>query len=330
MFDWHQFFDDNGIEYVSGGRNLSKGNIAIRCPFCGDDDPSQHMNVSVKGKGWRCWRDAEHGGISAARLIQALLKCTWAEAAQLAGTKDQPLPVNEEYLARLQELYPSERITRLPRLTTPKEWRPLHNATGISANLLMEYIRQRGYSKHDANQLAARYDLQYTLSEKRIIFPIRDEQARLVNYTARTINPRNSIRYKTAPGEQSAKRMSECLLDLPRLLRTEGEALIVCEGPFDAPRIGWIGEALGIYATCVFTQNISEAQIALLLQLHYLKFKRLFILFDQAAMAHALKAQAALSGSELLFVPEGVKDPGEMSPAQVLALCRDVLGFSLR
>lgn len=326
MFDWAGFFNEHNIEYATGGRNVSKGNIAIKCPFC-VDDPSQHMNVSLQGKGWACWRDADHRGTSVAKLVQQLLNTSWSEASVIAGGEDTSVPPAEAYMQRLAELYPGEVVTRRRQLATPKGWTPLAGAKGPTANLLYAYLRDRkgGYGRHDATSIAQRYDLQYTMSDKwqkRVIFPIRDEYGNLVNYTGRSISDRAVVRYRTLSGSEAAMRMSECVLDLPRLLRTEGEALVVCEGPMDVARISWLGEPLGVYATCIFTQNITDEQAGLLQRLSA-NFNRTFIVFDRAALIHSLKAQALVPGSELGFVPEGVKDPGDLTPSQALMLCRE-------
>lgn len=329
MFDWSRFFDEHNIEYATGGRNVSKGNIAIKCPFCGDNDPSQHMNVSLHNRGWACWRDASHRGTSVAKLIQALLNISWSEATVTAGGEDRTVLPAEAYADALAALYPEE--TRRRQLATPKGWKKLAGDVGPTARLIYAYMQERGYAKPDTTSLATRYDLHYTLAEKwqkRIIIPLKDEHGNLVNYTARAISNKAVVRYKTLPGSEAAMRMSECVLDLPRLLRTEGEALIICEGPFDAFKISWLGEPLGVYATCIFTQNITDAQAGLLQRIAP-NFTRTFILFDHAALFHGLKAQAQIPGSELSCVPDGVKDPGDLTPGQALMMCREWCGHVL-
>src|SRR6185436_20537355 len=83
--DWRAFFRRHNIDYVTSGPNASKGRLQIKCPFCGQDDPSEHMGVSIRGKGWSCWRNAGHRGVSSERLIQALLRCSSEEAKRLIG-----------------------------------------------------------------------------------------------------------------------------------------------------------------------------------------------------------------------------------------------------
>lgn len=323
MFDWPAFFDEHNIEYATDGRNVSKGNISIQCPFCGSADPSQHMNVSLHGKGWACWRSAEHRGTSVAKLVQALLHISWSEASSIAGGNDTVVLPAEAYAEALAKLYPEQ--TRRRQLAAPKAWIRLAGNKGPTARLIHAYMTQRGYSRPDTEILAERYDLQFTLSDewrKRVIIPIKDEHGNLVNYTARAISDRAVVRYKTLAGSEAVMRMSQCVLDLPRLLRIEGEALIICEGSFDAFKISWLGEPLGVYATCIFTQNISDEQAGLLQRIAT-NFTRTYILFDHAALYYGLKAQAQIPGSELSCVPEGVKDPGDLTPSQTLMLCRE-------
>lgn len=331
MFDWLQFLNDHGIEYTESGRNVSKGNIALACPFCnqsGDPDPSQHMNISLKGRGWACWREASHRGISKARLVQALLNVSWQKACELAGVEEAPLYVHGDYLAKLQELYPSEPITTVAKMNMPRDWQPLADAKGVTAELFFNYMKdKRTFSRNDTTTLARRYDLQISHQEqwaKRIIFPIRDERGRLVNYTARAIGNKTALRYKTAKTQDAAQRMSQCVLDLPRLMRTEGEVLVIVEGPFDVMRLSWIGESLGVFATCCFTANITSFQGSLINRM--IGFRKKYIMFDRAAMIQALKAKEMVPEAELAWVPEGTKDPGELEASDALTLCRQLVG----
>jgi hypothetical protein len=283
------------------------------------------MNISLSGRGWACWRDAAHRGTSIARLVQVLLDVSWSEAGAIAGGNDTVVLPAEAYAQRLAELYPDE--TKRQQLLTPKAWKRLAGDRGPTAQLLYAYMAQRkgGYSRVDTTLLAERFDLQYTLSDKwskRIIIPIKDEYGNLVNYTARAISDRATNRYKTLPRSEAAMPVSECILDVHRLLHVEGEVLVICEGPFDAFRISWLGEPLGVYATCVFTQNVTDHQAGLLQRIAT-NFTRTIVLFDRAALFYSLKAQARLPGSELSCVPDDVKDPGDLTASQVLTLCRE-------
>lgn len=331
--DWPQFLTTHNIEYVTHGANLSKGNIGIKCPFCGPADKSQHMNISIKGKGWGCWRDPDHRGMSNARLIQALINCSWSEARALAGSKEEVKLDNESLEAEYAQIY-RDQWKPFAALKPPRTWKPLHNATGLTAKLIFNYLHDdRRYTNTDANILAKRYDLQYTHTHgwsNRIIFPIKNVDYQLVNYTGRTIGKRAVNRYKMMDGSEAPRRMSQSLLDLPRLARTQGKVLACVEGPFDAVRVSWLGETFGIYATCSFTASISEQQAVALRTLSK-NFERTVILFDSAATLAASAAREMIGRHfvDIESIPDDVKDPDDLNPQQLLELCKQLAGYSM-
>jgi len=326
MFNWQSFLDQHRIAYRDRGRNLSRGNLALKCPFCGDADHGEHMNVSTQGRGWACWRNAEHRGRNPTRLVQALLNCAWAEANEITGGEVTPTDdVMTLNLARLQGSKPAKRGIKLPSGLHPLAT----SSSSIGYELVLNYLIGRGYSHHDALHLAKQRGMLYANAgawRKRLIWPLYDERGALLNLTGRAIGT-VPPRYKTLPHEEAGAPISECLFDAPRLFHIrEGNVLIVCEGPMDAERMTWIGEPFGIYATCVFTQNVSEAQAAMVQRLSY-KFDRTVVLFDNGATLHAFRAQQAIGGAaEVASLPAGVKDPDKLAPQQALNLARALLG----
>lgn len=326
MFDWQNFLDQHNIPYTDRGRNVSKGNLAIHCPLCGEADPSMHLNVSLRGYGWACWRDAEHRSKNNAKLVQTLLRISYAEALKIVGG-DGPVPTDEDFGTQVGRLLGSVALSEPKVLKLPTAWRPLAEPGGVFRNIVLEYIKDRGYTEYDALRLCNRYEIYYAITgswRQRVLWPLRNERGELVNYTGRTIG-RSTVRYKTLSAEYAKARISHCLFDLHNLFKRKGNVLVVCEGPFDAMRIGWIGEPFGIHATCIFTQNVSDTQASLLTRLQE-NYERQFILFDRAAAFQSLRAQALLGSScQRITVPEGVKDPGELSAGQCLTLCRSLL-----
>ena len=325
VFDWQKFLEHHRIEYTDRGRNVSKNNLALKCPWCGSADPSQHMNVSLKGYGYFCWRDATHRGTNNAKLIQKLLNSTWAEAIEVTGGAVEVLP-DEDFDTRINRLLHGE-AEPVRKLPMPKDWKRLDQPSGnLQRNLIIEYMKRRGYGLGSVMRLAKRYDIHYAMKDnwdRRVIWPLHDRHGDLVNYTGRAISSTQKIRYKTLSGDLARMRMSECLFDLGTLIKVKAEALVLTEGPFDAMRMGWIGEPLGIYSTCVFTQNVSETQAALLSQLAY-RFERVFVLFDQGADLQSFRAASSL-GFERIKLPNGVKDPDALSTAQAFSMCHSLL-----
>jgi hypothetical protein len=43
---WLDIFRQHHVDFVEGGANVSKGYVAVHCPFCGPADESHHLSVS--------------------------------------------------------------------------------------------------------------------------------------------------------------------------------------------------------------------------------------------------------------------------------------------
>lgn len=326
MFNWQSFLDSHNIGYVDRGRNVSKGNLALKCPFCGDD-PSEHMNVSLQGFGYACWRDAQHRGRNNATLVQALLKCSWSEANQIVSGDAVEAPTDIAFSDRIASLM-NPRGIPIRGFQIPSNWRPLISGAGPARSTILEYIKKRGYSTNEVLQLAKRYNIHYCISESRwknrVLLPIYDARGQLVNCTGRAISENNTVRYRSLETASVPVRLSGCLFDLQTLARVKrGNVLLVNEGPFDVMRMNWIGEPLGIHSTCVFTQNVSEEQASILEGLAF-KFEKTYVMFDNGAELQSLRAQYQL-GFRRSLLPPGVKDPGQLSPTQALEICRQLL-----
>lgn len=324
MFNWKSFLSSRNIEYVERGRNVSKGNIGIRCPLCADD-PSHHLNISLQGKGWACWREASHRGRNDAKLVKALIGCTWEEAFEITGGKPDVQTTDElleKCLAWQRGWKPKSKSIEFP-----KEFRPLAGKDNVFRRPVMEYMKGRGYSGYDVENLAKRYHLHYAINgpwSRRVLVPIYNEGGQLVNYTGRAVGDQ-SARYKTLGGTEAGSPMSSCLFDCPCVFKIPGRVLVVTEGPFDAMRLNWIGGLFGIQATCIFKLRLSEDQESLLSRARFL-YEEAYVMFDSAA-----KLQSFRAADQLRFrnfnLPDKVKDPGSLKASEALAICRSLVSL---
>ncbi len=142
--DWEAFFVDHGIEYVTRGPNVKRGNVNISCPYCGND-PSHHMGVSLDGKGFGCWRSANHAGKKPHNLIKALLGCSFNQAKLVAEQYSSADPDNlDDALALLQADAPAEK-PRDKALTLDfwPEFEPVRKRG--SGRRFYQYLEGRGF-----------------------------------------------------------------------------------------------------------------------------------------------------------------------------------------
>jgi hypothetical protein len=314
-FDWQGFLDGYGVPYITKGANVARNHISIHCPFCGAEDPSQHLTISLQGKGWRCYRNHEHAGKNPARLISAVLRVTRQEADRIAGNNTY---IPDDFMGAVNvALGDRKSETGARYLPLPQEFRKL-DPEKRSAAPFVRYLQGRGYRMVDIEQLFGRHGLMYAVEGKqrgRIIFPV-EFNGKLVSWTGRSIYPDEQLRYKTLSTDPEVE-------DYPALgpisdfllwhddIKDGGRVLVLCEGPFDALKVRTLGRRHGIRATCCFTSQPSESQIDMLFDI-VPRYERRLLLLDRGTLAKAMKVASALAGTGMVprAVPEGFKDPG--------------------
>jgi hypothetical protein len=321
-FDWQAFLSHNAIAYSTAGGNVARGHIVIHCPFCGSEDESQHMEIHLQGRGWRCFRrPREHKGRDPTKLVQALLRCSWGVAASI--TK-QSIHVDQDFMETVNRLVHPPGKPMAKKLSLPNEFLPF--GTGLpSSKLAYRYLENRGYSKKQIDRLTYNFGIRYCSRgpyDGRIVFPVYHER-KLVTWTGRTVYPSVTLRYKTLSTDPEKADLeglppaigaiTEFLLWYDDLKKSFSRTICLVEGPFDALRVAILGHAYGIDATCFFTMQPSVSQLNLLHEI-LPKYKRRYLLLDQGTLPTALRVVGQLDSLGVLVkqVPSGVKDPADM------------------
>lgn len=325
--DWITLFDTHQIPYVTRGPNTKRGEISIKCPWCGDDDPSEHMGISLTKKVWGCYRNAAHRGKHPARLIVAVLGCSFGQAKAVVAQYDRPDPSTfDDIMSTLKEMCvvdADQGVVQLEPeiLTYPPEFVPIRK--GKSFAKYWWYLYGRGFT--NVASVALRYNLMCALTgewKDRIIFPFFSDQ-KLIGWTGRAIGaPIGAPRYLS-----SSDAVKKTILDEKEVLYG-GSYLFITEGPFDAMKIKVCSynAAQPVIATCIFGTSLSIDQIALIRKASPY-YKRVIILLDPDAVQPSfmaddwLWAKNVVIGSLLHVFPEDTpKDPGAMNEEQVKRL----------
>lgn len=251
---WTDLLAQEGVEYVERGPNVARDHINIHCPWCGPEDPSHHLGISLQGKGWGCWRNPTHRGRSPKRLLYKLLGDRAAQylpqptsmelldIAQLPSRFQMTLPVEKE-TATVEDITRWERgFAFTHRLTQSEFDRPF-----------LEYLTvRRQLSPHTALRAGLRVTRYGPLSW-RILCPIRWVRE-LQGWTARAIG-QATPRYLVGPG-----RMDTLNLVRPPFLDAP---IVILEGYFDALRLleNSPGRQFGIIAlhgTALSTHKVQQ------------------------------------------------------------------------
>lgn len=339
-FEWREFFERHGIPYSVGAPH-GAGQLGIVCPFCGDagTDPSRHRMGIHPERGWKCLRDDAHRGRSPVRLVAALLKCSYDEAAQACGIGAAELPPMsvEGIEAALKQTFspaPQGAPARVELLYFPEEIARLDDPASRERRILLPYVERRGYTRQETWEVARLYGLRGALCGAfayRVVFPV-ESAAGLESWTGRAVNAAMVPKYKslsTDPEKCRRERLPAATLSVKQCLWNEaelldgGELLLVCEGPMDALRVDYLGHRAGVRATCLFGKAMSKSQEVRLARLAA-RFKRVGLMLDTDAEFDAVRMRDRLDdlGVDLLSVPRRMKDPALLERGDVEALAR--------
>lgn len=327
MLDWKKILTQHGIEFIESGPSTAKGNLYTACPFC-KETSGYHMGISLFGKGWGCWKRADHRGRSPRRLLAGLLGVGIAQAqALLDGLSGAGLAADYDMTRRVKDMRSGDDDEVTPYeeepLEFPPEIRPL--TPQGQGHLFTEYLEERGWLPADAARVAFRYKLRYAMRGAfayRLVVPVYGECG-LLTWTGRTIAPDIEPRYKTLSTDpEKAKEddvpvarenVRDCLFGEADLFTKMGAGLVVCEGPMDAIRVDYAGHRLGFRATCLFGKALSDAQVEKLAEVAPYYGRKLILLDSDATMdAYRLLERLAPYGYSVARLPRRYKDPGEM------------------
>lgn len=330
MFDWIRFLESRHIPYVTTGPNVARGRVAVKCPFCGHDDPSEHMGIDLHNVRWGCLRRSDHRGGKPERLVAALANCSLDQAFSITGNQRY---IPDDFHAKIQgALKPPPDISERDGLELPAEFKKFADVP--SARPFIRYLEddsRGGFKRSDIMRFTRDFDIYYAKQggyRYRIIFTIW-LNGKLCCWTGRAIFP-TKLRYRALSIDKdkaacdghlpALAATADLLLWYDDLMQSEANTIVLCEGPFDALKVRLLGERRGITATCFFTMNSSRQQVALLSGL-LPRFKRRLLLLDQGTLVNALAVQGALSGLgiEIAQLPPGIKDPALLHDLAFLA-----------
>ncbi len=291
--NWEQFLADHGIEYVTHGPNTKRGEVSVKCPWCGDEDPSQHMGINLTREVWGCHRDAQHRGKAPQRLIQALIGCSSSQAKLLLRQYGQSDPDELEGAIAMLTQEP-EVVDEPATVTFPPEFRSSFDWSGR----FYDYLEKRGFTY--PIKVAEQFGLLCATTGRykdRIIFPLYLNG--LIGWTGRAItDPIEAPRYLA-----SSEQVKSTVYGY-ELAKKGGTTLFIVEGPFDALKFNWVIQNIPtnfiagvpvVAAVAVMGTSITIPQLSLLRALKN-KYRRTYIFFDVDAKAQAMQVSDLLGG----------------------------------
>lgn len=298
---WEQFLTDHSIEYVTQGPNTKKGEVSVQCPWCGEEDPSQHLGINLTREVWGCHRDGQHRGKSTVRLIQALLGCSVAQAGHLRSQYERSDP--DDLSEALALLGSSEEPQGEVDMTVrwPSEFR-----LPTKGDRFSNYLHSRGFV--NIRSLTKRHNLRCATTGRykdRLIFPLYLNG--LIGWTGRAIiDPVSAPRYLAS---SENVKMTLYGYETPK---HSGNLLVLVEGPFDALRINHIAY-FGVHAEALMGTSMTPSQLILIRQ-QAKNFDRVLIMLDAEAEGPAMQVEDAIATSNLRrYTLDPGEDPGNLT-----------------
>lgn len=322
MADVKKILNDYSIEFVESGSNVAKGNVNVKCPWCGEADKSQHLGINLKSGMWGCWRSAQHRGRALSKLLSRLTGLTLSEARRVCGEGvDRAIQLGE-FDNAIQTISEGENVAtdvRLARKCGFDEY--MHKLTGRkrSQKRAVQYLhRSRGFPLKDIRALARRYDLHFAIKgdyAERIVVPVY-EGGVLQTYLGRSIYEEAGLRYRALESEHSVKQVKDCIYNFDNALKG-GRTLYFVEGAFDVFKVDFYNYKRGVRAIGLFNMNIEESQAELIYDLKD-EFEEFVFLLDRGQIAESLKLEDQLRflGNVRSQFLQEADDPGELTPEE--------------
>lgn len=285
------YLEEMGIEYWTGGKNVSQGWIGLQCLYC--DDSSNHLGIELSTGRVNCWLCGPHGKV--VNLIMDIERCSYPQAKKLL---DQWWEGDLETVGqkRLPPSHPAAERVALPPLL--KEWPQKY----------LDYIKSRG---HSPRQLINKYKLmpahRFGDYGFRIIVPFFMD-GQMVGFTGMDITGKKESRYKDSAIKDSVIPPHQCLYNIDRVK----DSAVIVEGVTDVWRIGDGAVALG-------TNKINSFQVVQLIEKGV---KRAFVLLDaDVTEERSMSVAELISSTGTIEVEVGyleADDPDKMSYIDLL------------
>lgn len=170
---------------------------------------------------------------------------------------------------------------------------------------LLQPLLDRGFKKETLRY----FEIGFSQKKNRIVIPVRDANYKLVAFIGRAVEQDQDPRYLYNKGFKRA----EVLFNINNA--KSYESVIVCEGSLDAIKVHQAGLP-NVVAT--LGAKVSEQQFKMLKKY----FDSIYIFSDNDDAGERMKHDILVScqGKDLwiLQIPDGLKDPGEMSEDQII------------
>jgi hypothetical protein len=103
-----------------------------------------------------------------------------------------------------------------------------------------------------------------------------------------------------------------------------GDVLIICEGILDAMKLDFYGSPWKVRSVALLGLSLGKEKLVKLTHLAR-QYRKVYICLDAEAsrQAYEMESKLAVARARVLHLPEGIDDPGEMSPKEAARFCKN-------
>lgn len=253
MIDIVSYFDNLGIDYKSGGKNVSANDVNICCPFCGED--RFHLAIHRENGKMNCWvcdLDGFKYRPNFVNLVMELENCDFITAKSII--KDYTIDSEDDDV--VEHVTPSF-------LSLPQEMQSFHDTIcNEHWSVAYGYLESRGFDMTHVDK----YKLGFCSHGEyayRIIVPIYFE-GKLVSFVGRDYTSMLGLRYMNCRSKDVLMKNSDVLYGYDNYISyrmsVDTNHLYLLEGCTDV----W---SLGDVSVGLLTNKIHSNQVSLLIRL---------------------------------------------------------------
>jgi len=203
-------------QHLGNYKTMAGANHYFECPSC--HHHNHKMTINIEKSVFNCW----HCGIKGKSFLYLLKLAGATILPQYKKIFSEGVKKNIEDIDNLFGTEIKEKTSS--KLILPKRYENLfRNIEKAFYKPAVEYLQKRGVTKEDI----LKYDIHYSVSDQRILFPSYDREHGLNYYVARTIQPHESYKYKNAAASKRDVIFNEHLVEWDK-------PLYIVEGIFDA------------------------------------------------------------------------------------------------
>ena len=201
-------------QHLGHYKTMANANHYFECPSC--HHHNHKLTVNIEKSVWNCF----HCGVKGKSFLYLLKLAGVSNLNQYKKIFNEEAKINIE---DIDNIFGKEEV-RKNKLILPKGYGNLFkNIEKTFYKPALEYLLNRGLEKEDV----LKYDIHYSISDQRVLFPSYDREHNLNYYVARSIQPFENYKYKNAMASKREVIFNEHLIEWHK-------PLYVVEGIFDA------------------------------------------------------------------------------------------------